>query len=147
MRKDMYMKISDVSEKTGLAIDNLRYYERIGLIPPIPRNKLGVREYDERAIHWIEFVLKFKQAGASLEAIIDYIKLAQSEEDSKEARREILFEIKNDLESKISKLQKCMELTEYKIEHYDNLCNPVTEDMIESWKVNKLKETNDKRGR
>ena len=136
------MKIKDVSERTGIAIDNLRYYERIGLIPPIPRNKLGIREYDERAVHWIEFVLNFKQAGASLEAIIEYIKLAQSEEDSKEARREILFEIKNDLESKISKLQKCMELTEYKIENYDNLCNPVTKEMIEKWKESKTEEIN-----
>ena len=138
------MKISDVSERTGLSIDNLRYYERIGLIPPIPRNKLGIREYDERAIHWIEFVLKFKEAGASLEAIIDYIKLAQSENDSKEARREILFEIKNDLEEKIAKLQKCMELTDYKIANYDNLCNPVTEEMIEEWKSNQNKDEEEK---
>ncbi|SFU31717.1 DNA-binding transcriptional regulator, MerR family [Clostridium sp. DSM 8431] len=138
------MKISDVSERTGLSIDNLRYYERIGLIPPIPRNKLGIREYDERAIHWIEFVLNFKEAGASLESIIDYIKLAQSENDSKEARREILFEIKKDLEKKMAKLQKCMDLTDYKIANYDNLCNPVTEEMIEEWKSNQNKHEEEK---
>lgn len=138
------MKIKEVSEKTGLSIDNLRYYERIGLIPPISRNKSGVREYDEVTLHWIKFVLNFKQAGASLEAIIDYIKLAQSEEDSKEARREILFEIKQDLEEKINKLQKCMDFANYKIEHYDSLCNPVTQEMIENWKLNKLKEIDKK---
>lgn len=128
------MTIKEAAERTGLSIDNLRYYERIGLIPPIPRNKSGIRDYNERAIHWIEFVLKFKQAGASLEAIFDYIKLAQSENDSKEARREILFDIKNDLKTRISLLQECLEMAEYKIENYDNLCNPVTQEMVEEWK-------------
>lgn len=128
------MTIKEAAERTGLSIDNLRYYERIGLIPPIPRNKSGIRDYNERAIHWVEFVLKFKQAGASLEAILDYIKLAQSENDSKEARREILFDIKNDLKTRISLLQECLEMAEYKIENYDNLCNPVTQEMVEEWK-------------
>ena len=31
------MTISEVSEKYGLTPDTLRYYERIGLIPPVPR--------------------------------------------------------------------------------------------------------------
>ena len=61
------MTIKDAAKRTGISTDNLRYYERIGLLPPIPRNKSGIREYDERAIHWIEFVMKFKKAGASLE--------------------------------------------------------------------------------
>ncbi len=128
------MTIKEASERTGVSIDNLRYYERIGLLPPIPRNASGIRDYDERAIHWIEFVMKFKQAGASLEAIIEYIKLAHSENNTKEARREILIEVKQDLESRIEKLQRCLEVAEYKIDNYYDLCEPVTREMIEEWK-------------
>ncbi|QEH70484.1 MerR family transcriptional regulator [Cellulosilyticum sp. WCF-2] len=128
------MTIKEASERTGVSIDNLRYYERIGLLPPIPRNASGIREYDERAIHWIEFVMKFKQAGASLEAIIEYIKLAHSENNTKEARKEILIEVKQDLESRIEKLQRCLEVAEYKIDNYYDLCEPVTREMIEEWK-------------
>ena len=36
------MTISEVSEKYGLTPDTLRYYERIGLIPPVPRTKSGL---------------------------------------------------------------------------------------------------------
>lgn len=132
------MTIKEASKRTGVSIDNLRYYERIGLLPPIPRNASGIREYDERAIHWIEFVLKFKQAGASLEGIIEYIKLAHSEHDTKEARREILIEVKQDLESRIEKLQSCLELAEYKIDNYYDLCEPVTRELIEEWKNREL---------
>ena len=128
------MTIKEASERTGVSIDNLRYYERIGLLPPIPRNASGIIDYDERAIHWIEFVMKFKQAGASLEAIIEYIKLAHSENNTKEARREILIKVKQDLESRIEKLQRCLEVAEYKIDNYYDLCEPVTREMIEEWK-------------
>lgn len=41
------MTIAQVSQKYGLSQDTLRYYERIGLIPPVPRNKSGIRDYDE----------------------------------------------------------------------------------------------------
>ena len=132
------MTIKEASKRTGVSIDNLRYYERIGLLPPIPRNASGIREYDERAIHWIEFVLKFKEAGASLEGIIEYIKLSHSEHDTKEARREILIEVKQDLESRIEKLRSCLELAKYKIDNYYDLCEPVTRELIEEWKNGEL---------
>lgn len=128
------MTIKQAAEKTGVSIDNLRYYERIGLIPPIPRNKSGIREYDERALHWIDFVLKFKQAGASLEAIIEYVQLVQSDHDTKEARREILLDVERDLEERMAKLSACMDTIKYKIENYYDLCEPVTQKMINEWK-------------
>ena len=39
------MKIMEVSEQFGLSSDTLRYYERIGLIPPVNRNENGIRDY------------------------------------------------------------------------------------------------------
>lgn len=128
------MTIKEAAEKTGVSIDNLRYYERIGLIPRIPRNKSGIRDYDERALHWIEFVLKFKQAGASLESIIEYVELAQTDKDTKEARRRILLKIERELDEKLKKLNSCMDAIKYKIENYDDLCDPTTQEMIKEWK-------------
>ena len=37
------MTIREVSERYGLSADTLRYYERVGLIPPVPRSKGGAR--------------------------------------------------------------------------------------------------------
>lgn len=125
------MTIKEVSKITGLSVDSLRYYERIGLIPPVPKNKSGIREYNELVVQWIQFVLKFKEAGASLEKIIEYIKLLNTENDTKEARREILLEIKAELDIKIKKMQKCLELIEFKIENHQTLCDPVMQKIIE----------------
>ena len=48
----MRMQINEVSERYGLSKDTLRYYERIGLIPSVPRNASGIRNYD--AVGWID---------------------------------------------------------------------------------------------
>ena len=50
------MKIAEVSKRYGVSTDTLRYYERIGLIPPVPRTKSGIRDYDEASCHWIELM-------------------------------------------------------------------------------------------
>ena len=43
------MTITEVSRKYGLTPDTLRYYERIGLIPPVPRGQSGARDYGEES--------------------------------------------------------------------------------------------------
>ena len=48
------MTIAEVSKKYDITPDTLRYYERIGLIPPVPRTKGGVRNYDETSCGWVE---------------------------------------------------------------------------------------------
>lgn len=42
------MTITQASKKYDISVDTLRYYERIGLIPPVPRTSSGVRDYDRR---------------------------------------------------------------------------------------------------
>ncbi|GFP76477.1 MerR family transcriptional regulator [Clostridium fungisolvens] len=134
------MNIKEVAQRTGVSIDNLRYYERIGLIPPIKRTESGIRDYDERAIHWVELVLKFKKAGASLEFIKEYLNLANDGESTKEDRRAILFEIKNNIAEQMQELQKCFDMINYKIENYDDLCDPVTTEIIGEWKSSENKD-------
>ena len=41
------MLIAEVSQKYNITADTLRYYERIGLIPPVNRNANGIRNYTE----------------------------------------------------------------------------------------------------
>ena len=50
------MTIAEVSKKYELSADTLRYYERIGLVPPVPRNKSGIRDYDTESCQWVELM-------------------------------------------------------------------------------------------
>ena len=56
------MTIAEVSRKYDISPDTLRYYERIGLIPPVPRNKSGIRDYGEESCNWIELMKCMRQA-------------------------------------------------------------------------------------
>lgn len=131
------MTIKEVSEITGVSIDNLRYYERIGIIPEIPRNKSGIRDYNEESIKWIELILKFKKSGMSLEDIKRYIKLASLGDSTKKERREILINLKESLEERIKELQECLEVTTYKINNYYGLCDSKINEVINDYSENK----------
>lgn len=50
------MLISEVSEKYGISPDTLRYYERVGLLPPVRRSKSGLCDYSESDLNWIDFI-------------------------------------------------------------------------------------------
>lgn len=131
------MTIKEVSEITGISIDNLRYYERIGLIPPVPRTASGIRNYDKMSISWIEFVMRFKKAGVSLENIHEYVQLALKGESTKEVRRDLLIETKEGLEKKMHDIQETLDVINYKIDTYKQKCGPITDELIASWKASK----------
>lgn len=130
------MKIKEAAIITGISENNLRYYEKIGLIPKIQKDVSGVRDYSEEDIRWIKFILKFKETGAKLEYIKEYMHLAYSNEDTKEKRRSILLNVENELETQIEHLQDCLNIVRYKIKNYDDLCNPETEKIISTIKDN-----------
>lgn len=98
------MTIKEASKITGISIDNLRYYERIGLIPEVPRNASGIRNYDDMTLSRIEFVMRFKRGGMALEPIREYVQLALRGEETKPARKEILLETREHLEIKMAEI-------------------------------------------
>ena len=86
------MKIMEVSEQYGISSDTLRYYERIGRIPPVHRNGSGMRDYGELDLRRVEFIKCMRSAGLPIEVLIEYIGLVQQGDQTIEARKEILVE-------------------------------------------------------
>jgi len=58
----------EVSERISLSSDTLRYNERVDLIPPVNRNKSGIRDYGEIDVRWVEFIKCMRSAGLPIEA-------------------------------------------------------------------------------
>ena len=81
------MTIAEVSKKYDISADTLRYYERIGLLPPVPRNKSGIRDYDEASCGWIELMKCMRAAGVQIEALIEYVALFQQGDSTINARK------------------------------------------------------------
>jgi DNA-binding transcriptional MerR regulator len=114
------MKIAEVSERYGLSSDTLRYYERIGLIPPVNRNQGGVRNYGEIDVMRVEFVKCMRSAGLPIEVLIEYMELVQQGDQTIEARKEILKEQRELLLSRMQEMQKTLDILDHKIEVYEN---------------------------
>ena len=113
------MTIAEVSEKYDLTQDTLRYYERIGLIPHVNRNKSGNRDYTEEDCRWVEFIKCMRNAGLPIEALIEYVTLFQQGDETVEARKELLTEQRKQLIQKMEDMQKTLERLNYKIEVYE----------------------------
>ena len=86
------MTIAEVSRQFDITPDTLRYYERIGLIPPVPRTKSG-----------IEYVALFQQGDSTIGA-----------------RKALLLEQRDQLEERIATMQQTLARLNHKIENYGN---------------------------
>ena len=114
------MTISEVSKKYEISADTLRYYERIGLIPPVPRTPSGLRNYNKESCNWIEFIKCMRKAGLPIEALIEYVSLFRQGNDTIEARKEILIEQREILSQKIADMNETLARLDYKISLYEN---------------------------
>ncbi len=124
------MTIAEVSKKFDLSQDTLRYYERIGLIPGINRKKSGNRNYTEEDCRWIEFIKCMRNAGLPIEVLIEYVNLFQQGDSTIEARKELLTEQRNQLITKMEKMQKTLERLNFKIERYEQAIVPIENELI-----------------
>ena len=125
------MNIKKVSELTGISADTIRYYERIGLIPPVTRNQSGIRDFTEREIGLLEFVRCFRKAGVSVEALIDYVTLLEEGEGTEEARLAILKEQAENLDARLEELRAARERLSYKIDNYQEGISQREKELLE----------------
>ncbi|SEO63725.1 MerR family transcriptional regulator [Propionispora vibrioides] len=113
------MNIAEVSRKFDLSQDTLRYYERIGLLPSVPRNKSGIRDYSEEDCRWVEFIKCMRNAGLPIEVLIEYVTLFQQGEDTVAARKELLLEQRKQLLARMEDMQSTLERLNKKIDRYE----------------------------
>ncbi|TCD16227.1 MerR family transcriptional regulator [Oricola cellulosilytica] len=61
--------IGEMSRRTGVNIETIRYYERIGIMPEPDRTAGGNRQYDHDQLKRLSFVRRSRELGFSLEEI------------------------------------------------------------------------------
>lgn len=114
------MNITEVSRKFGLSQDTLRYYERIGLLPHVNRNKSGIRDYTIEDCNWVEFIKCMRSAGLPIEVLIEYVSLFKKGDETIDTRKNILIEQRQILSEKIEEMQNTLNRLDKKIAMYDD---------------------------
>ena len=115
------MTIKEVSKKYDIFEDTLRYYERIGLLPKVPRTKSGIRNFDDNSCKWIEFIKCMRSAGMRIEALIEYMNLFKEGQKTVTARKNLLLEQRKILEAKRKDITTTIERLDYKISLYNEI--------------------------
>lgn len=113
------MTIKEVSEKYDISQDTLRYYERVGMIPPVTRTSSGIRDYQEEDIGWVELAKCMRSAGLPVEAMIEYVRLVQEGDSTITARLQLLTDQKELLLERKNKIDATLERLNYKISRYE----------------------------
>ena len=129
------MKIAEVSEKYGLSVDTLRYYERVGLIPHVNRNGGGIRDYNELDLRRVDFIKCMRGAGLPVEVLIEYVALVQQGDKTIDARKEILKEQRALVAARLVEMQKTLDLLDHKIEVYEKAVLKKEKEMIQAEEV------------
>lgn len=112
------MRIGEVSERSGLSIDTLRYYEKRGLIDPPWRADGHRRDYDESILVWLDFLKALKATGMSLADIEHYAALRREGVATSAERRGMLERQRDVVRQRIADFTACLGMLDYKIANY-----------------------------
>jgi len=74
---DRDLGIGELSRRSGVNIETIRYYERIGLVPPPPRTAGGHRLYAGGHLERLSFIRRSRELGFTLDEIRDLLGLVQ----------------------------------------------------------------------
>ena len=118
------MNIKEVSERLDIPKETLRYWENSGLIPEVPRNASGYRDYTENEIKWALFIKAMRNAGMSVESLIDFVSLNREHSDSRDAQKSLVKEQYDILLAKRNELDKTLNYLSYKLDHFEDHVMP-----------------------
>ncbi len=77
---DAAISIGELSRRTGVNIETIRYYERIGLLPDPERLPSGYRDYNDDDVDRLGFIRTARRLGLTLAEISEILAFREREE-------------------------------------------------------------------
>jgi DNA-binding transcriptional MerR regulator len=112
------MFIGDLARVSGLSVDTLRWYERIGLIPHPTRDRGGRRVYGDDVLVWIAFLARLKATGMSITDMRVYADLRTRGPSTVGERRRLLERHRVRVAAEIATLAEALAALDDKIDIY-----------------------------
>lgn len=115
------LSIADVSARTGLSRDTLRWYESEGLIPAVPRTSSGVRRYDDATVRMVDLLVRLRRTGMPVATMRDFVTMVDKGARTHGRRMRLLQDHREEIESRIRELADDLDAVDVKIDHYERL--------------------------
>ncbi len=79
------MKIGELASATATKVETVRYYEKIGLLPPPSRTSANYRAYGNDHLARLSFIRRARDLGFTLEAVRELLTLSDDKAQSCDA--------------------------------------------------------------
>ncbi|MBF6169132.1 MerR family transcriptional regulator [Streptomyces gardneri] len=118
-REQPRYSIGEVSERSGLSRDTLRWYERIGLMDYIGRDHTGKRRFSDRDLEWLALIGRLRTTGMSVADMVRYAELVRAGDVTLPQRLEMFRDTRAEVLAKIDELRQTLAVLDYKITLYE----------------------------
>lgn len=112
------MNIGEVVRRIGLSEHTLRYYEKVGLLPPVRRAAGGQRLFSPEDLRLLSFLVKLRATRMPLKQMLRYTALLRQGDVTIGERRLMLEAHQVKVESDIAELQDCLDALRHKLALY-----------------------------
>lgn len=111
-----HIGIAELAIVTGVSAHTLRYYERAGLMLPVPRDPAGRRIYTPEHVQWVRFLRRLRSGGMPIGGIRRYVELTLQDSDNDGSLRLALLERhRSDVARLIDELREHLEILDRKL--------------------------------
>ena len=122
------MQIGEVAAASGLSIDTIRFYDKSGMLPELPRDPKGWRRFTPEALDWLEIIARLRRTGMPLDDIKAFAASAQgpgADTGAAQAERlDLLRSHKDRLAAQRAELDACEAYLDMKISIYSKGVGP-----------------------
>lgn len=109
--------IGEVARRTGIPVDTLRFYDRLGLLGDLPRTAGGHRVFDEQALGLLDLVVRLLRTGMPIDDVRDFVDLVRTNRDVA-GRIALLRRHRERVLGQLDQLGRDLEVIEWKIAAY-----------------------------
>lgn len=110
--------IGQVSEMFHLPVSTLRYYDKEGLFPGLPRAS-GVRQFREPDLERLRVIECLKKAGVEIKDIKRFMEWCEQGSSTYPVRHDFFLHQEKVMEAELEQMQKTMSMIRYKCWYYE----------------------------
>ena len=131
--------IGQVSAMFDLPISTLRYYDKEGLFPNLQRES-GIRKFGEGEIEALRIIECLKKSGLEIKDIKQFMQWCMQGNETYEQRRELFVRQKEKVEAEIERMNRVLDLLEFKCWYYEQAIRDGNEERVGEMKPEDMPE-------